>query len=132
MGRREALTEKFRVVCGARLGKLAEGLAALAADASDEEARDGVERELHTLKGEASLLGFSAIARVAQALERRLGSATPARFVPAGAEGERWAAGLALIERLRLRAPDDAEGQAAADAFVSEAARDTPPSGTPS
>lgn len=82
MSRLDALREKFGRVAAERVEKIRAGT--------------DVERELHTLKGEADLLGFGTIARIAGALET-LAHADP--------RPSQWADGLALIDRLRTSAP---------------------------
>jgi chemotaxis protein histidine kinase CheA len=107
MSRREALVEKFRGVVAERLAKLKQGLAALAVRADDREVCADVERELHTLKGEAKLLGFTDMGRVAHALESllaaadHLGAAEQHRFAASQPAVALMQTGFELIDRLR-------------------------------
>jgi two-component system chemotaxis sensor kinase CheA/two-component system sensor histidine kinase and response regulator WspE len=97
--RRQALIDKFRQLAGERVARIRDALGG-----------DGevVERELHTLKGEAQLLGFGDIAQVARALEQLVGTEID----------DRVEEGLSLIERLRMAPADDDTGAAAASEFV--------------
>ncbi len=113
-GRRTALLERFRAKTRERLA----GLAAVVADAaapSAEAWRDAL-GSLHTIKGEARMLGLAAIAELAHAIEERLFARTDG-WPPLGAAGvgvalEALAAliGDELIDsdRARARAADGA------------------------
>ena len=54
----KALIAKFRTVGAERLARLNNGLLALQADPGDTETATGLLREVHTIKGEARMLGF--------------------------------------------------------------------------
>lgn len=69
---REALLERFRAGLLARVARVDALLDAAAEDALDEGARRGALGELHTLKGEARMLGLAALAELTHALEARL------------------------------------------------------------
>jgi two-component system, chemotaxis family, sensor kinase CheA len=68
--RREALIARYRVLSVDRIRAIRAKLPAIAA--GNAEALAEVRRELHTLKGDSSLLGFVQIGRVAHACEERL------------------------------------------------------------
>jgi chemotaxis protein histidine kinase CheA len=106
---RPHLADKFRAVTADRLARLRSAVPALPADASQ---RPVIARELHTIKGEAQLVGFAAVARVARRLEEILGDGD---LAPEGVAELRR--GLEVIDAIRLLALDDAEGAALADAF---------------
>ncbi len=73
----ERLLEKFRDVTQRRLGEIERALVALGVSGThvDPELRRELARQLHTLKGEARMMGFEAVAETAHALEDRLGRA---------------------------------------------------------
>jgi len=70
---REALLERFRAGLLARIERIEAQLELLEADASDGSAQKEALGELHTLKGEARMLGLSMLADLAHALEGWLG-----------------------------------------------------------
>lgn len=67
-GIRQKLLVKFREVTGDRTEKLDSALAAFEGGAG-EEALDEIARELHTLKGEARMMGFTALSTIAHLAE---------------------------------------------------------------
>lgn len=121
MSRREALITKFRAITGERVTKVRRGLLALEARPDDPAAASDVHHELHTLKGEAKLLGFVAIGGVALALEELFAVAEASAFrSPGGAEGL-IGVGLDVIDDLRTRAADAPEARIALEGFTSRA-----------
>ncbi|HYQ42607.1 MAG TPA: response regulator [Polyangiaceae bacterium] len=70
---REALLERFRAGLLARIERIETLLESPEADASDGSAHKDALGELHTLKGEARMLGLSMLAELAHALESWLG-----------------------------------------------------------
>ncbi len=116
-GRRQALIEKFRSLVAERLAKVTEGMATLG-DALDDEALVVVERELHTLKGEAKLLGFTEIARIALAVEKLSERAPQHRFAASHEDVALMLVGCELMGRLRLAESHDEQATYDAAAFV--------------
>jgi two-component system, chemotaxis family, sensor kinase CheA len=106
---RPALVDKFRAVTAERLGRLRNALPA----ASDPDQWAVVTRELHTIKGEAQLVGFAHVARVARHIEQLLGDGSQV-----GARLASTLAGLEEIDALRLLSMDDPEAASRADAYL--------------
>lgn len=88
---RQELLGKFREVTADRLEKIGAGLLALERGEGGD-AAGGVARELHTLKGEARMLGFAGLAQVIHAAEDVL------RALPAGAPAARLQALLEVCD----------------------------------
>ncbi|HEX8910290.1 MAG TPA: ATP-binding protein, partial [Anaeromyxobacteraceae bacterium] len=88
---RQELLGKFREVTADRLEKIGAGLLALERGEGGE-AAGGVARELHTLKGEARMLGLAGLAQVIHAAEDVL------RALPAGAPAARLQALLEVCD----------------------------------
>jgi chemotaxis protein histidine kinase CheA len=116
-GRQQQLIEKFREVTAERLAKLNNGLVRLENHPDDEEAAAQAAREIHTLKSEAMLLGFSAIGRIAHTLEELMLRAREEGFSPASPLGELIPWGFDAIDRLRKLSRDAEEGKPLADGF---------------
>lgn len=68
MGLPEALVAQFRVVAQERLSRIEDARARVLADV-DDEASDTLQSEVHTLKGESQVLGFSDVNLVCHKLE---------------------------------------------------------------
>ena len=66
---RKQLLGKFREVSGDRLEKIGLAVMALEKNAGDANAAEDIARELHTLKGEARMLGLPGVGTVAHAAE---------------------------------------------------------------
>lgn len=140
-GARQTLIEKFRVVAQERLQQLDRSLVALEANPADEAAATTLLREIHTLKGEAKLMGFADINLVAHRIEDLLGDAKKQGFRIAPARADFLLQSFDLIGQLLaksagdLRAPDlpafvaEVERLLAADAAPPPAA--SPPSAPP-
>ncbi|GEJ55676.1 hybrid sensor histidine kinase/response regulator [Anaeromyxobacter diazotrophicus] len=88
---RQKLLGKFREVTADRLEKIGAGLLALERGDAGEAGAE-VARELHTLKGEARMLGFSGLAQVVHAAEDVL------RALPSGPSAAAGARVQALLE----------------------------------
>src|SRR4051812_24038264 len=71
---RKQLLGKFREVSGDRLEKIGLAVMALEKNESDANAAEETARELHTLKGEARMLGLPSVGHVAHAAEDLLRS----------------------------------------------------------
>jgi chemotaxis protein histidine kinase CheA len=67
--RRAALLAKFKPVARKRLERLSADLVAIESGGAGEDVREEVARELHTLKGEARLVGLGALSTLAHRLE---------------------------------------------------------------
>jgi two-component system chemotaxis sensor kinase CheA len=74
---RSALQEQFRGILGQRAQRLTELLEPGCISHKEDAPRRALLGELHTLKGEAKMLGWSALATLAHALEEHLGIASP-------------------------------------------------------
>ncbi|MFN7135839.1 MAG: Hpt domain-containing protein, partial [Myxococcales bacterium] len=72
---RKSLLSKFREVTADRLEKIGLALLALEKDANDATPAEDVARELHTMKGEARMLGLPRIGELAHAAEDLLKAA---------------------------------------------------------
>lgn len=70
--RRQALLEKFRSISAGRLERLNLALLELEKDPGQTEAAEEALREIHTLKGEAKLLGFAVVSTLAHKTEELL------------------------------------------------------------
>ncbi len=81
------LIQKFRAVTLDRLERLTLAVLDLEGDPSQQEALDTLNRELHTLKGEAKMMGFADVNLVAHRLEDMLKGAQ-------GSGAETWPEGL--------------------------------------
>jgi two-component system, chemotaxis family, sensor kinase CheA len=109
--RRKKRVETFRLLAGDRLSRLSVGWVEFERTRGD---LTGFLREVHTLKGECSLIGFATAARVLHAIEdiaqRLRGGARP----PTPAEGDLVISGLELAGVLAAGdpalAPPEAEG----------------------
>jgi two-component system, chemotaxis family, sensor kinase CheA len=143
--RRQALIGKFRASAAERLHRLLLWLGELEGGTTGR--MQELRRELHTLKGEATMLGFAPMSDVVHAAEGRLARAAAegpealreaARVVATGCEAViRWLstaeADVALLEAARaaLEAPSHAPSVTAADASAPEvelpAAREAAP-----
>jgi two-component system chemotaxis sensor kinase CheA/two-component system sensor histidine kinase and response regulator WspE len=121
----QALAHKFREMAGERLARMSNALITLEGAPEDVESADRVARELHTLKGEAKLLGFDAINDVAHVLEEVFAGLTVRSSAPRGdaaAHHELMLEGFDHIDRMR-NAPGDAHtSRVAADAFIARVA----------
>jgi two-component system chemotaxis sensor kinase CheA/two-component system sensor histidine kinase and response regulator WspE len=82
---RQRLLGKFREITADRVERLAQSLAGWEERGGDDH-RSEIARELHTLKGEARMMGFGGVASLAHAAEDLLG------VLPAAHPGERAAA----------------------------------------
>lgn len=108
---REALLGRFRATLQARVRSVGELFDALFRDLEDAAAKKHVLGELHTLKGEARMLGLGALARLAHALEEHTGGAPSPTIV------------LRALEAMRVAlAPDTAPAEASR--VLEEALRD--------
>ncbi|HTY17541.1 MAG TPA: Hpt domain-containing protein, partial [Myxococcota bacterium] len=100
---RQRLLGKFRDVTADRVERMAHSLA-LFADRGGEDLKAEIARELHTLKGEARMMGFAGIAQLAHACEDLLGVLPPAH------PGERAAALRDACEAIPALLDEPAEG----------------------
>jgi len=100
---RQRLLGKFRDVTADRVERMAHSLAAFA-DRGGEETKAEIARELHTLKGEARMMGFSGVAQLAHACEDLLA------VLPPSHPGERAAALRDACESIPALLDEPAEG----------------------
>jgi two-component system chemotaxis sensor kinase CheA len=120
------LTELFRTETERRLSELDTALLAVESGAAGAETVDSVFRNMHTIKGAASMLGFDDIRDLAHAAEDVLAAVRAAGSFPAG-----LAAPL-LRATAALRALLDGSGAGATDLLAELAAiRVSPDSGSP-
>jgi len=83
-----SIREKFQRVAGQRLTKISSEVLALEASGEPQVILAGLLRDMHTLKGEAGVLGLSEIASLAHALEDLLAEfqRAPERITPVGVD----------------------------------------------
>jgi two-component system chemotaxis sensor kinase CheA len=91
--RRAALVERFRASSLDRIGRLSLALIDMEGGRATAGQADEISRELHTLKGEATMLGFVAMGEVIHAIEDRLAAGK-------GVEGHRREAAKAVLAGL--------------------------------
>jgi two-component system, chemotaxis family, sensor kinase CheA len=118
--RREALVDKFRRTCVDRVARVEAALTELERQPDGPEPARLVARELHTVKGEARLLGFAAIAQLAHALEELLPASAAAHWRAEAQAIELFFEGLDLLSSLGAQDPD--AGASVAEAFTARAA----------
>ncbi len=94
---RASFVDKFRLIAAKRI-------AAMGSDPASEKAK----HELHTLKGEAQLVGFRAVSTLAREIERRVEQGALARA----------RAGIELLLELVAMAPEDPIAMEKAQAAV--------------
>jgi two-component system, chemotaxis family, sensor kinase CheA len=123
VGRRKALIEKFRAITGERVIKLNRILTALEDEPGDEGAITEFEREVHTLKGEAKLLGFGALSTIAHKVEELLACAKAQGFNGMSDVVEVTFGAFDLIEGLRVLEPGQATEAPELELFLSTANR---------
>lgn len=119
----QALLEKFRTVAKERLERLNNAFLTLESAPEDEGASSTFLREIHTLKGEAKLMGFQKVNVVAHKTEDLVFRARDQKFHFSENLGQCILAGLDLIEQL-MEAGGDAEKadlEASLDGFLSQA-----------
>ncbi|MEZ4402371.1 MAG: response regulator [Kofleriaceae bacterium] len=87
----------FRVVAGERLGTISLGWIEFEADPATAGRTESMLRELHTLKGEAALLGLSEITDALHALEELVAGAVRGQGPVAAELGDRVLGGLQLV-----------------------------------
>jgi len=122
---RQRLLGKFREITVDRVERLAQGLVAWEERGGDE-LRAAIARELHTLKGEARMMGFGGVAQLAHAAEDLLG------VLPAGHPGERAGAlrrACQGIPALLDEPPEGGPGAAQATARIRGLMRSPGPEG---
>jgi two-component system, chemotaxis family, sensor kinase CheA len=106
---REALLGRFRAGLLARLNALRELLASLDAHAPDPAILSSFLGELHTLKGEARMLGLDSISSVAHQLEDAFSSDRAAHELPLAVSGRALAGMLAALDERMLSATERIE-----------------------
>ena len=121
---RQKLLPRFRETTADRVEKISAALLELERGAATPEVSDELARELHTLKGEARMMGFVGISSIVHAAEDLL------KALPAGKPGDRLDALLKACDQIvpLLGAPADG-GEAAAklSAALRELIGGTPP-----
>lgn len=112
----KALVAKFRVVAVERVDRLNDGLLALERSPGDVSVGTEVLREIHTLKGEAKMLGFAEISAVAHRTEDLLLAAKSQDFALGSAHADLVLAGLDLVLGLLREEIEEPEKAVAAHA----------------
>ncbi len=115
--------QEFRELAADRVSRIGVAWIRIEAGAAGADAIDQVKREFHTLKGEASLMGYPAAARVAHALEELVHSAVVAGGVDS-AVGDLVLRGL---DDLTATIEGDGDADARAAAFERVVAGDPEP-----
>ncbi|HEY5951294.1 MAG TPA: ATP-binding protein, partial [Kofleriaceae bacterium] len=105
------LVDKFRTVARERVNRIISGLETLEQTGADTAVVNGVMREIHTLKGEATVMKEPLIAELAHRIEDLLVHARGAGFNISDAESDRIVAGLDLV--VAHLVPERAEALAA-------------------
>ncbi|HEY5284410.1 MAG TPA: Hpt domain-containing protein, partial [Polyangia bacterium] len=113
--RRQRRVEMFRQVAAERIGKLNLAWIEVERNAGDAAA---FLREAHTLKGEASLMGFALASKLVHALEDYVKLVRDRGDAPAERDGDLILGGLDLVSRLSQGEPDQPSGEA--DALLAE------------
>jgi chemotaxis protein histidine kinase CheA len=106
--KRQKRLETFRAVVGERIAALNVAWIQLEQGAGNTEATANLRGTLHTLKGEAGLLGFRDIADITHALEDLVERAVAERTPPSPDIGQVVLDAFDLIETLAARPPADA------------------------
>lgn len=119
----QALLEKFRTVAKERLERLNNSFLTLESDPTDEQASSTLLREIHTLKGEAKLMGFQKVNIVAHKTEDLIFRARDQAYRASEELGQCVLSGLDLIEHLMEVGGDSDQAQleASLDAFLGQA-----------
>jgi chemotaxis protein histidine kinase CheA len=105
--RRQKRLETFRAVVGERIAALNVAWIQLEQGAGNAEATANLRGTLHTLKGEAGMLGFRDIADIAHALEDLVDRAVAESAPPSPDIGQVVLDAFDLIETLAARPPED-------------------------
>ena len=100
---RQKLLPRFRETTADRVEKITGALLALERGQIDADGREELERELHTLKGESRMMGFTGISAVVHAAEEVV------RSLPSGGGGPRLSGLLEAVDAILplLSAPPD-------------------------
>lgn len=104
--KRQKRLATFRTLVQERVVQLNVSWVQLEQGVGDREVAEGLRRELHTLKGEAGLLGFSAVSEVAHGLEDVVGAIVENRKAPTSEIGDMILEGFDLIVTLSEREPE--------------------------
>lgn len=104
---RQKRLETFRVIVGERVSALNVAWIQLEQQVGNTEAAANLSGTLHTLKGEAGLLGFRAIAELAHALEDQVERVIAAGRPPSPDLGQAVLEAFDLVETLAARMPGD-------------------------
>ena len=113
----KALVAKFRSVTAERLERLGNSFVQLETDPNDGDAAASLVREIHTLKGEAKLMGFEQVNVVAHRTEDLIFRARDLAFVIPDSLGSAILAGLDLIAALMR---EDGAGPADVEAYAAK------------
>lgn len=120
--------ETFRVIVSERVTALNVAWIQLEQQVGNAEAAANLSGTLHTLKGEAGLLGFRAIAEIAHALEDLVERVLAAGEPPGPELGQAVLEALDLVEALAAHAPED-ESPAVAPMLTRLVGHEPPPPG---
>lgn len=111
--RREKRLRAFRVLVQERVVQLNVAWVQLEQGVTDREVGENLMRELHTLKGEAGLLGFLAVAEVAHVLEDSIGQVIDTAVLPTPEVGDQILEAFDMLSALSEREPDAPAPEAA-------------------
>ena len=119
----QALLEKFRSVAKERLVRLNNAFLKLETNPEDQQASSVLLREIHTLKGEAKLMGFQKVNIVAHKTEDLIFSARDQGYQFSDEVAQSILSGLDLIEALMESGDDAAQArlEETLDTFLSQA-----------
>lgn len=118
---KQALVDKFRIITAERLEKLNRGVLQIEQGNADAAVNEEVMREIHTLKGEAKLVGFAATNVVAHRIEALLIRSRDQGFTMTQALSDAIFAGLDLAGVLVTEPPELAVDTAFVAEFVRRA-----------
>lgn len=114
------LVAKFRSVTTERLTRLSKCLSELEESRGGEGGERALARELHTLKGEAKLMGFEAVSRVAHAQEELLPRASAGSYGSADPATRMLLDGIGLVQRLIAPDADASSAVASAETYAEQ------------
>ena len=103
---REELLQEFRRTVRERVERVTFSWITLERDSSNAELADGLLRELHTIKGEAKMMGFATLSRLAHRVEDMVLGARAQAFQVSGEYGD---AILAAVDAMSSLAQEDGD-----------------------
>ncbi len=119
---RQRIIEKFRTIARERLSKLNNGIVALEANPADLAVSEEVMREIHTLKGDSKMVGFSDVNLIAHRVEDLLILAQKRSFNFGGGLGDIILKGIDTISILIHKKSGTEEENLELDGFITQSA----------